>query len=156
MKLYSVVDGPPSLGCRMTFKHLNIPYELIEVNYNAGEMFTDWYAKVTKTTRLWKYLGNLFWFSFILFIRCNVFNFDFIRENSWIPRRKFLFSMTTVFCFLSILRSCNTFVISMRLTRQHIQRIHNCELWWIIVWTSTWLICTRLSPLTRLRQFSLM
>lgn len=48
MKLYSVLDGPPSLGCRMTFKHLNIPYELVEVNYNAGEMFSDWYTKVRK------------------------------------------------------------------------------------------------------------
>lgn len=49
MKLYSVCDGPPSLGCRMTLKHLNIPYELVEVNYNAGEMFSDWYAKVSSS-----------------------------------------------------------------------------------------------------------
>lgn len=47
MKLYSVNDGPPSLACRMTFKYLNIPFELIEVNFNVGEHLTDEYAKVS-------------------------------------------------------------------------------------------------------------
>lgn len=46
MKLYAVCDGPPSLACRMTLKHLKIPFELIEVNFNVGEHLTDDYAKV--------------------------------------------------------------------------------------------------------------
>lgn len=48
MKLHHVNDGPPSLACRMTLKALNIPYELIDVNYNIGEHLTDEYAKVNK------------------------------------------------------------------------------------------------------------
>lgn len=46
MKLYAVCDGPPSLACRMTLKHLKIPFELIEVNFNVGEHLNDDYAKV--------------------------------------------------------------------------------------------------------------
>lgn len=46
MKLYSVADGPPSLAVRMTLKHLNIPFELIDVNFNIGEHLTEDYAKV--------------------------------------------------------------------------------------------------------------
>lgn len=48
MKLHHVIDGPPSLACRMTLKALNIPHELIDVNYNVGEHLTDEYAKVIK------------------------------------------------------------------------------------------------------------
>lgn len=46
MKLYHVIDGPPSLAVRMTLKALNLPHELIDVNYNEGEHLTDEYAKV--------------------------------------------------------------------------------------------------------------
>lgn len=46
MKLYAVADGPPSLACRMTLKALNIPFELVDVNYNEGEHLTDEYAKL--------------------------------------------------------------------------------------------------------------
>lgn len=46
MKLYTVCDGPPSLACRMVLKALNIPFELVDVNYNIGEHLTDDYAKV--------------------------------------------------------------------------------------------------------------
>lgn len=46
MKLYSVEDGPPSLSCRMTFKYLNIPFELVDVNYNVGAHLTEDYAKL--------------------------------------------------------------------------------------------------------------
>lgn len=46
MKLYGVEDGPPSLACRMTFKHLNIPFELVDVNFNVGQHLTEEYAKV--------------------------------------------------------------------------------------------------------------
>lgn len=46
MKLHSVSDGPPSLACRMVLKALNIPFELVNVNYNIGEHLTDEYAKV--------------------------------------------------------------------------------------------------------------
>lgn len=52
MKLYAVADGPPSLACRMTLKALNIPFELIEVNYNAGEHLTEEYAKVRTVAAL--------------------------------------------------------------------------------------------------------
>lgn len=48
MKLYSVNDGPPSLACRMTLKYLNVPYEKVDVNFNTGEMYTDWYTKVRR------------------------------------------------------------------------------------------------------------
>lgn len=47
MKLYAVSDGPPSLACRMVLKALNIPYELVNVNYNIGEHLTEEYAKVS-------------------------------------------------------------------------------------------------------------
>lgn len=46
MKLYAVSDGPPSLACRMTLKHLKVPFELVEVNFNEGAHLTDDYAKV--------------------------------------------------------------------------------------------------------------
>lgn len=46
MKLYSVCDGPPSLACQMTLKHLKVPFELVEVNFNEGAHLTDDYAKV--------------------------------------------------------------------------------------------------------------
>lgn len=50
MKLYAVCDGPPSYACRMTLKALNIPYELVPVDYNCGEHLTDAYFKVTLDT----------------------------------------------------------------------------------------------------------
>lgn len=46
MKLYAVSDGPPSLACRMVLKALNIPFDLVNVNYNVGEHLTEEYAKV--------------------------------------------------------------------------------------------------------------
>jgi len=46
MKLYSVADGPPSLACRMTLKHLKVPFELVDVNFNVGEHLTADYAKL--------------------------------------------------------------------------------------------------------------
>lgn len=48
MKLYGVSDGPPSFACRMVLKALNIPHELVPVNYNVGEHLTDEYFKVYK------------------------------------------------------------------------------------------------------------
>ena len=47
MKLYSVVDGPPSLACRQALKALNIQYELVDVNFNKGEHMTNEYAQVS-------------------------------------------------------------------------------------------------------------
>jgi glutathione S-transferase len=49
MKLYWLEGGAPSLACRMTLEYLKIPYERIAVDYNRGELFTDWYTKVSKT-----------------------------------------------------------------------------------------------------------
>ncbi|KAK9305137.1 hypothetical protein QLX08_003804 [Tetragonisca angustula] len=46
MKLYSVVDGPPSLACRQALKALNIQYELVDVNFNKGEHMTNEYAQL--------------------------------------------------------------------------------------------------------------
>lgn len=46
MKLYGVSDGPPSISCRMAFKHLNIPFELVDVDFNIGAHLTEAYAKV--------------------------------------------------------------------------------------------------------------
>ncbi|XP_067648293.1 glutathione S-transferase 1-1 isoform X2 [Eurosta solidaginis] len=46
MKLYAVSDGPPSLAVRMVFQTLNIPYELIDVDFIAGEHMTAEYAKM--------------------------------------------------------------------------------------------------------------
>lgn len=47
MKLYAVSDGPPSLACRMVLKALNLPFDLIPVNFNIGEHLTEEYFKVT-------------------------------------------------------------------------------------------------------------
>ncbi|XP_036343176.1 uncharacterized protein LOC118752392 isoform X1 [Rhagoletis pomonella] len=46
MKLYAVSDGPPSLAVRMVLQALNIPYELVNVDFIAGEHMTDEYAKM--------------------------------------------------------------------------------------------------------------
>lgn len=46
MKLYSVSDGPPSLAVQQALKFLNIPYELINVDFGAGEHMTEQYALV--------------------------------------------------------------------------------------------------------------
>lgn len=51
MKLYAVSDGPPSLACRMVLKALNIPFELIPVNFNTGEHLTDEYFKVENMSK---------------------------------------------------------------------------------------------------------
>lgn len=48
MKLYAVSDGPPSLAVRMTLKALDIPFDLVSVDYIASEHMTDEYAKVKK------------------------------------------------------------------------------------------------------------
>lgn len=46
MKLYAVSDGPPSLAVRMTLAALDIPFDLVDVNFNAGAHMTEDYAKV--------------------------------------------------------------------------------------------------------------
>lgn len=56
MKLYAVSDGPPSLACRMVLKALNIPFDLIPVNFNVGEHLTDEYFKVIK--RMQRFLDD--------------------------------------------------------------------------------------------------
>lgn len=48
MKLYAVSDGPPSLAVRMALKALDIPYDLVDVDFIAMEHMTDDYAKVKK------------------------------------------------------------------------------------------------------------
>lgn len=49
MKLYGVSDGPPSLAVRMALKALDIPFELISVDFIKGEHMTDDYAKVNNS-----------------------------------------------------------------------------------------------------------
>lgn len=49
MKLYGVSDGPPSLAVRMTLKAINVPFELIPIDYIASEHMSDDYAKVIFT-----------------------------------------------------------------------------------------------------------
>ncbi|XP_054726318.1 uncharacterized protein LOC129236127 isoform X1 [Anastrepha obliqua] len=46
MKLYAVSDGPPSLAVRMVLHALNIPYELVSIDFIAGQHMTDEYAKM--------------------------------------------------------------------------------------------------------------
>lgn len=46
MKLYVTTGGPPSLAVRMVLEILNIPFELISVDFNKGEHMTEEYAKV--------------------------------------------------------------------------------------------------------------
>ncbi|XP_012161947.1 uncharacterized protein LOC101461418 isoform X2 [Ceratitis capitata] len=46
MKLYAVSDGPPSLAVRMVLHSLNIPYELVNIDFIAGEHLTEEYAKM--------------------------------------------------------------------------------------------------------------
>lgn len=46
MKLYVTTGGPPSLGVRMVLETLEIPFELISVDFNKGEHMTEDYAKV--------------------------------------------------------------------------------------------------------------
>lgn len=51
LKLYSVSDGPPSLAVRMTLKALEIPFELVEVDFAAGDHMTEEYDKVMLLTK---------------------------------------------------------------------------------------------------------
>ena len=46
MKLYYVDDGPPSMSVRLALKVLEVPHELISIDYMAGEHTTEEYAKV--------------------------------------------------------------------------------------------------------------
>lgn len=46
LKLYAVSDGPPSLSVRQALTFLEIPFELINVDYGAGEHMTPEYAQV--------------------------------------------------------------------------------------------------------------
>jgi hypothetical protein len=52
MKLYGVSDGPPSLAVRMALKALEIPFELVPVNFNKGEHLTEEYGKVSSKDKL--------------------------------------------------------------------------------------------------------
>ncbi|KAJ0177684.1 hypothetical protein K1T71_006557 [Dendrolimus kikuchii] len=44
IKLYAVSDGPPSMSVRQALAHLDIPFELINVDYGKGEHMTPEYA----------------------------------------------------------------------------------------------------------------
>ncbi|XP_072929344.1 glutathione S-transferase 1-1 [Epargyreus clarus] len=44
LKLYAVSDGPPSLSVRQALAQLEIPFQLIPVDYGKGEHMTEEYA----------------------------------------------------------------------------------------------------------------
>lgn len=46
LKLYGVSDGPPSLSVRQALTHLQIPFELVSVDFGAGDHMTPEYALV--------------------------------------------------------------------------------------------------------------
>ncbi|XP_045767632.1 glutathione S-transferase 1-1-like isoform X1 [Maniola jurtina] len=46
LKLYGVSDGPPSISVRQALTLLEIPFELINVDYGQGEHMTAEYAKM--------------------------------------------------------------------------------------------------------------
>lgn len=46
LKLYSVSDGPPSLSVRQTLTQLQVPFELVNVDFGAGDHMTEEYAQV--------------------------------------------------------------------------------------------------------------
>lgn len=52
MKLYGVVDGPPTLAVRLTLKALEIPYELINVDYCKMEHMTEEYSKMNPSKEI--------------------------------------------------------------------------------------------------------
>nr|AVT42196.1 glutathione S-transferase u1 [Lissorhoptrus oryzophilus] len=45
LTLYSVSDGPPSLAVRQCLKYLEVEYNLVNVDFGAGEHMTPDYAK---------------------------------------------------------------------------------------------------------------
>lgn len=91
MKLYAVSDGPPSLAVRMALKALDVPFELIGVNFNAGEHLTDDYAKV-------------YWRKFNLKrMNCKII---FFKIYSWTLKRKFQSWMMTVSCWAKVWLFC--------------------------------------------------
>nr|WGO51748.1 glutathione S-transferase unclassified 1 [Ectropis grisescens] len=46
LKLYAVSDGPPSLAVRQTLAALDVPFELINVDFGKGDHMTEEYAKM--------------------------------------------------------------------------------------------------------------
>ncbi|XP_045496277.1 glutathione S-transferase 1 isoform X2 [Colias croceus] len=46
LKLYAVSDGPPSLSVRQALAALDIPFELKDTNFGAGEHMAEEYAKM--------------------------------------------------------------------------------------------------------------
>jgi len=63
MKLYSVSDGPPSLAVRQCLKAMNVDYELINVDFGAGEHMTEEYAKMNPQKEIPVLDDNGFYFS---------------------------------------------------------------------------------------------
>lgn len=52
MKLYGVCDGPPTLAVRLALAALDIPYEMIWVDYCKGEHMTEEYAKMNPSKEI--------------------------------------------------------------------------------------------------------
>ncbi|GJQ72558.1 hypothetical protein Trydic_g1229 [Trypoxylus dichotomus] len=45
LTLYSLLDGPPSVACRMALKALNVDYNLVNMDYTKFDHLTEEYAK---------------------------------------------------------------------------------------------------------------
>lgn len=52
MKLYGVCDGPPTLAVQLALKALDVPYEMIWVDYFKAEHMTEKYAKMNPSKEI--------------------------------------------------------------------------------------------------------
>lgn len=44
--LYTCADSPPGRAVQMALVYLNVPYTVKDVNFDAGEQFSDEFLKV--------------------------------------------------------------------------------------------------------------
>lgn len=47
LTLYIVTDGPPSLAVMQMLKYLELDYNLVKINFGAGEQMTEEFEKVS-------------------------------------------------------------------------------------------------------------
>jgi len=65
IKLYSVSDSPPTLAVRMALKYLSIDYELINIDYAAGEQISEAFREVCKILEFSRY--KILWQDFAFY-----------------------------------------------------------------------------------------
>lgn len=61
MKLYALLDGPPSIAVRMVLKALDLPYDLIGMDYSRGEHLREIYSKVKNGLINFQGKYKIFW-----------------------------------------------------------------------------------------------